>query len=74
MLRINNDRRRHQYARYEKYCIAAERIGIVIPEKHAFDPDAAIAWLSKHNDAKIWPAVVAEARRLFPETFQSAGQ
>lgn len=74
MLRINNDRRRYQYARYEKYCIAAERIGIVIPEKYAFDPDAAIAWLSKHNDAKIWPAVVAEARRLFPETFQSAGQ
>lgn len=69
--KVNNDHRRQQADRFGKYIIAAARLGYAIPNRHASDINAAVNWLSKQDDVKVWPAVVAEAARLFPETFQS---
>ncbi len=67
--KVNNDHRRQQEDRYGKYVIAATRLGYVIPDRHASDLNASIVWLSKQEDTNIWPAVIEEAKRLFPQTF-----
>ena len=70
---INNDHRINQYSRYAKYILAAQQMGITVPAKYQ-SLDDAVNWLSKQNEGRDWQSICEEARRLFPETFQSEAQ
>ena len=70
-MKVNNDYRRAQHDRFVKYALAAQNLGIEIPKLIAHDELAVIMYLSKSNHAGEWDRIVAEAARLFPETFQT---